>query len=117
MKIRQNLRTNVTSTVFCDDYVQPDQSMTIGDLLQRHIDSTEISNHMAEAVEDVNIDSPMRYDTELTDIPTKYQDKDYFDRLESMHKSISSPSAIDNNPNNLNSSSNVQSIENNPKGV
>lgn len=89
-----------------DDYTIPDQSRSIGDLLERHMSLDGVTNHENEAVVDTDIDSPMRYDTELTDIPTKYQDKEYFDHLESLRKGVSQGS-LDTNPRNLNSDEKV----------
>lgn len=87
-------------------YTQPDQSMTIGDLIERHLDGSSVSNHQSEAVEDTNVESPMCYDNDLTDVPTVYQDGDYFAALETARRSISTES-IDVNPRNLSSNEKV----------
>lgn len=84
-----------------DDYTIPDQGLTIGDMIERHLDSGAVSNHSHEVMEDTNIDEPMRYDSDLTDVKTIYQDKEYFDDLAAKRTHISQ-GAIDYNPKNLN---------------
>lgn len=106
-------RNAFSEFVYDDSYVIPDQSMTIGDMVDRNILGQSISDHSDEAILDDNFDEPLRYDTDLTDVKTPYQDKEYLDDLHRRAHSISSGS-IDPNPNNLNhekvSSSPVKSV-------
>lgn len=87
---------------YCNDYLVPDQALTIGQIIERHLDSSQVSNHQNEVMEDVNIESPFRYDSDLTDVKTKYQDKDYFEEMEYRRNHIGDGS-FDYNPKNLNS--------------
>ena len=93
------LRSVRSDFVYPDLYTQPDQSLTIGEIIERHVDAGTVSNHESEAYEDTNIDNPMRYDMEITDVPTVYQDGEHFDTLESMRRSYVD-AALDPNPNN-----------------
>lgn len=109
MVLKKNIRESFVSTFhYSDEYVQPDQSMTIGEIIERHIDGSSISNHENEAYDDVNIDSPTRYDMDLTDVPTKYQDGEYFAMLENARRSFVDAGS-DPNPNNLSSNEKVSS--------
>lgn len=94
----KSIRQSVGSTGYPSSYTQPDQAMSIGELIERHLDAGEVSNHESQAVEDLNIDSPMRIDTDLTDVKTRYQDPEYFNDLEMMARGISADT-IESNPN------------------
>lgn len=114
MELKKNLRDLTNNFVYDDAYTLPDQSMTIGDLIERHMDIGSVSNHESEMVEDTNVEFPMRYDSDLTDIPTVYQDGEYFNMLETARRSFVDGSQ-DPNPKNLNS--NEKGITDNSKGV
>lgn len=114
MKLKQNIPLSTGTFEYDDQYLIPDQSMTIGEMIDRHIDNQSVSNHENEAVDDPNLDSPLRYDSELTDVKTKYQDKDYFEALDTMRRSIGA-GALDSNPKNL--SSHEQVSTNTPESV
>lgn len=101
MELKTFIR-GVKPYIYPESFTQPDESMSIGEMIERHIGADSVSNHESEAYEDVNIENPMRYDFDLTDVPTKYQDGDYFNYLERMRKGISTD-ALDNNPKNLSS--------------
>lgn len=88
MENKVNYRMPVGGFVYDDSYIQPDQSLTIGQIIERHLDPGSVSNHANEAFDDQNLDSPTRYDMDLTDVPTKYQDSEYFNMLESARKSF-----------------------------
>lgn len=108
-----NLRNLDSDFVYDDSFVIPDQSMTIGDMIERHVDSQSVSNHQNEAMEDVNLDNPFRYDSDITDVRTRYQDQEYFDDLQRRANSIGA-GAVDPNPNNL---SNEKVSPSSPEGV
>lgn len=99
--INTDKQRTITSPDYRTSFVQPDQSRTIADLIERHIDLANYQDHSNQAVEDTNIDSPMRYDSELTDFPTKYQDKEFYDYQNSLRQKIGE-GATDPNPRNLN---------------
>lgn len=113
MELKNNLRVCVPSFEYDDIYTQPDESMSIGEMIERHVDASTISNHSSEAYEDNNLDSPTRYDMDLTDVPTMYQDREYFSGLENARRSFVD-AASDSNPKNL---SNEKSSASDSKGV
>lgn len=94
MKQKLFTRPFVCTKGFQPSYTQPDACMTIGEMIERHI--FEASDHSSEAVVDEDINNPLPYDSDLTDMKTPYQDGEFYS---SVRRSISSE--FDPNPNNL----------------
>lgn len=74
------MKRNTYFPCYCGDFTTslpalsvPDQSFTIAQMFERYIDPSSV-NQYGPGFNDPDIDSPTDYDTDLTDMPSKYEE-------------------------------------------
>lgn len=63
-----------------------DDSYTIGELFDRYFSGLSIPQN-SQGIEDTDIDSPLCYDNDLLDTPTRYEVDDYIDPRTALNSS------------------------------
>lgn len=80
-----------------EDDVIPDDSLTIRQMFERYGATGELPSNR-EGVEDNDLDNPLPYDIDLTDVPSKYVDYEKSEHFSEDRQSPTDPNAVSGNP-------------------